>query len=170
MGATEISNSWDGEEPVTDSAVFNHPGVVITAASGDNGYLNWQSPEPAAIGHVGYPASSPHVVAVGGTRLSLTSEGAWAGESVWNGYGATGSGCSETFGAPPWQQELPNWSAVGCGSKRAVADVSADADPYTGARPEGRRRPRPARLGNGCRHQPSRATHSRHLCSGRRRG
>jgi hypothetical protein len=132
MGATEISNSWESEEPLADSAVFNHPGVVITAASGDNGYLNWQSPEPAAIGHVGYPASSPHVVAVGGTRLEITNEDAWAGESVWNGSGATGSGCSGGFEAPPWQRELPDWSAVGCATKRAVADVSADADPYTG--------------------------------------
>jgi hypothetical protein len=133
MGATEISNSWESEEPLTDSAVFNHPGVVVTAASGDSGYLNWGSSEPAAIGHVGYPASSPHVVAVGGTRLQITSEHAWAGESVWNdGSGATGGGCSEGFEAPPWQRELPNWSAVGCGTKRAVADVSADADPYTG--------------------------------------
>ncbi len=46
--------------------------------------------------------------------------------------GAGGGGCSESFTAPPWQQAVPDWSQVGCGSKRAVADVSADADPYTG--------------------------------------
>src|SRR6202042_2716974 len=33
---------------------------------------------------------------------------------------------------PSWQRAVPDWSQVGCGSKRAVADVSADADPYTG--------------------------------------
>jgi PKD repeat protein len=132
MGATEISNSWSGGEPATDSTAFDHPGVVIAAASGDDGYLNWQSQNLFARGTVGWPASSPDVVAVGGTRLSLTSEGAWAGETVWNGDGATGSGCSEDYEAPSWQRELPNWSAVGCGSKRAVADISADADPYTG--------------------------------------
>ncbi len=132
MGATEISNSWSGGEPATDSTAFDHPGVVITAASGDDGYLNWESQDLFARGTVGWPASSPHVVAVGGTRLSLTSEGAWAGETVWNGDGAAGSGCSEDYEAPSWQRELPNWSAVGCESKRAVADISADADPYTG--------------------------------------
>ncbi len=132
MGATEISNSWSGGESATDSTAFDHPGVVITAASGDYGYLNWQSQNLDAKGTVGWPASSPDVVAVGGTRLSLTSEGAWAGETVWNGDGATGSGCSEHYEAPSWQRELPNWSAVGCESKRAVADISADADPYTG--------------------------------------
>ena len=40
-GATEVSNSWGSVEPVADSPAFNHPGVVIAAAAGDNGYLNW---------------------------------------------------------------------------------------------------------------------------------
>ena len=132
-GATEISNSWAGGEPSTDSAAFNHPGLVITAAAGDDGYLNWDAPEEGERGFVGYPASSPHVVAVGGTRLELNSpSNTWKSETVWNGDGAGGGGCSEQFDAPPWQQELPDWSSVGCSSKRAVADVSADADPYTG--------------------------------------
>jgi PKD repeat protein len=132
MGASEISNSWSGGEPATDSTAFDHPGIVIAAASGDDGYLNWQSQNLDARGAVGWPASSPDVVAVGGTRLSLTSEGTWAGETVWNGDGAGGSGCSEHYEAPPWQRALPNWPAVGCEPNRAVADISADADPYTG--------------------------------------
>ncbi len=137
-GATEISNSWYGDEPPTDSAAFDHPGIVITAAAGDYGYLNWgfsgeAAPEEIERGAVNYPASSPHVVAVGGTRLELNSPAnTWERETVWNGYGATGSGCSARFAAPPWQLELPDWSIVGCGSSRAVADVAADADPYTG--------------------------------------
>jgi hypothetical protein len=141
LGATEISNSWYGSEPTADSAAYEHPGIVITAASGDYGYLNWdlreaggpEEPEEIEQGFVNYPASSPHVVAVGGTRLELNSPSStWEKESVWNGYGAGGSGCSERFAAAPWQQELPDWESVGCGSKRAVADVAADADPYTG--------------------------------------
>lgn len=129
-GATEISNSWGGEEPKSDSAAFMHPGTVITAAAGDDGYLDWYAKGKA---FVDYPAASPHVVAVGGTRLELSSpSNTWKSETVWNGYGAGGGGCSEHFEAAVWQRELPNWSAVGCGSARAVADVSADADPYTG--------------------------------------
>jgi hypothetical protein len=141
LGATEISNSWGGGEPASDNGVFNHPGIVVTASSGDYGYLNWFSetaPESAD-----YPASSPHVVAVGGTRLNLNATTkAWESETVWNdggvtggafkGAGAGGGGCSVPFTAPAWQQSLANWSSVGCGSSRAVADVSADADPYTG--------------------------------------
>jgi hypothetical protein len=51
---------------------------------------------------------------------------------VWNGNGAGGGGCSTVLTAAPWQQEVTDWSSVGCGEHRAVADVSADADPYTG--------------------------------------
>ncbi len=141
LGATEISNSWGGGEPVSDSPAFNHPGVAIVASSGDYGYLNWFSetaPESAD-----YPASSPHVIAVGGTRLNLNATSkAWESETVWNdggfsggalkGAGAGGGGCSVPFFAPEWQLTLGNWASVGCGSSRAVADVSADADPYTG--------------------------------------
>lgn len=136
LGANEISNSWagpeEGESPALENASpFNHPGIVITAAAGDDGYLNWDAPSYER-GYANFPASSPHVVAVGGTRLSLTEGGAWAGEAVWNGDGAGGGGCSAVFAAPSWQQSVSDWPAVGCASKRAVADVAADADPYTG--------------------------------------
>jgi len=42
LGAGEVSNSWGGSEPLTDSEAFNHPGTVITFAAGDRGYLNWE--------------------------------------------------------------------------------------------------------------------------------
>jgi hypothetical protein len=140
LGVTEISNSWGGQEPNADNSAFNHPGIVVTASSGDFGYLDWFSSEPAQAAN--YPASSPHVVSVGGTRLTLNAAKAWESETVWNdggesggkleGAGASGGGCSGRFGAPAWQLALPNWSAVGCGSTRAVTDISADGDPYSG--------------------------------------
>jgi hypothetical protein len=140
LGVTEISNSWGGQEPNADNSAFNHPGIVITASSGDFGYLDWFSSEPAQAAN--YPASSPHVVSVGGTRLALNAAKAWESETVWNdggesggkleGAGASGGGCSGRFGAPAWQLSLPNWTAVGCGSTRAVTDISADGDPYSG--------------------------------------
>jgi hypothetical protein len=140
LGVTEISNSWGGQEPNADNSAFNHPGIVITASSGDFGYLDWFSSEPAQAAN--YPASSPHVVSVGGTRLTLNAAKTWESETVWNdggesagkleGAGASGGGCSGRFGAPAWQLALPNWAAVGCGSTRAVADISADSDPYSG--------------------------------------
>lgn len=134
LGADEISNSWAGpeegeSEAAEQSSPFEHPGTVITASAGDSGYLSWDSQYP---GSVEFPASSPHVIAVGGTRLSLSRTGAWSSESVWNGDGAGGGGCSTVFPAPSWQIALSDWSAVGCAGKRAVADVAADADPYSG--------------------------------------
>ena len=137
LGATEISNSWGGPEvgittEEDQSDAFNDPGTVIAAAAGDEGYLDWGAEEESERGYPDYPASSPHVVAVGGTRLESTAGGTWKGETIWNGDGAGGGGCSTVLEAQPWQQSLPDWPAVGCGSHRAVADVSADADPYTG--------------------------------------
>jgi hypothetical protein len=150
LGANEISNSWGGSEPTTDSTTFDREGTVITAAAGDYGYLNWDAEEAEERGGVDYPASSPHVVAVGGTRLTLNSPGdTWKAETVWNGDGATGGGCSAEFPAPPWQLAESDWATVGCGEgRRAVADVAADADPYTGvavydSTPEGPRKAAP---------------------------
>ncbi len=63
LGATEISNSWGSSEfsgeTVEDAAFFQHPGVAITASTGDSGY------------GVEWPASSSFVTAVGGTTLTL---------------------------------------------------------------------------------------------------
>jgi|HubBroStandDraft_2_1064218.scaffolds.fasta_scaffold40774_1 hypothetical protein len=148
VGANEISNSWGGPECIEElgcageSAAFDHPGTVITVAAGDDGYRNWLIEEPQAH-YVNFPASLPQVVSVGGTRLStLGTSGEWTGESVWNdggesggvkdGHGAGGGGCSTQFTAQPWQRDVADWAQVGCGPDRAVADVSADADPYSG--------------------------------------
>jgi hypothetical protein len=138
LGANEVSNSWVGNEPLIDSEAFNHPGVVITAASGDRGYLNWGrgATEEELYGTragVNYPASSPHVIAVGGTSLEMKGiTGAWSEWSKETAWREGGSGCSLNFNAQPWQSEVSDWSSVGCEGRRAVADVAADANPYTG--------------------------------------
>jgi subtilase family serine protease len=116
LGATEISNSYGGSEfssEVSDTA-YNHPGIAVTVASGDNGY-----------GSFGYPAASPYVVTVGGTTLTLGTGNTYAGETVWSG---AGSGCSLYVAAPAWQSFL-----TACSGKRGSADVAADANPSTGA-------------------------------------
>jgi hypothetical protein len=134
LGATEISNSWgtpeEAVEELGESEAFNKPGTVITASAGDDGYREWGREEGA---FTSFPAASPHVVAVGGTRLqTLGIGGGWQGETVWNGSGASGGGCSTVFPAPSWQLEAATWSSVGCGEHRAANDIAADADPYTG--------------------------------------
>jgi subtilase family serine protease len=114
LGASVVSNSWGGSEfsgETTLDGYFNHPGVVITVSSGDNGY------------GVEYPAASRYVTAVGGTTLNLKTDNSWLSETAWAG---AGSGCSTYESKPSWQIDS------GC-SRRTVADVSADADPNTGA-------------------------------------
>ncbi len=139
LHASEISNSWGGPEGGGDSSAFNHPGIVIAAAAGDDGYLNWDQSEEAGPSYfegADYPAVSPNVLSVGGTALELNAEGGWASEVPWSaaaqGEGAGGSGCSGSLPAPGWQRSVPDWAQVGCGTYRANADVSADADPSTG--------------------------------------
>ncbi len=131
-GATEISDSWGGPECekgvcMTESSAFEDPSVVIAAAAGDQGFDDWDAPSAEERGSVDYPASSPHVVAVGGTRL-LQSHGSWQSETVWNdggqsakgergGYGASGGGCSSSFAAQAWQLSIPT------GDRSAVARI-----------------------------------------------
>ncbi|HLI60090.1 MAG TPA: S53 family peptidase [Solirubrobacteraceae bacterium] len=119
LGATEISNSYGGGEsssdPSYDSTYYNHPGIAITASSGDSGY------------GVQYPAASQYVTAVGGTTLNQAANARGWTETAWSG---AGSGCSAYDPRPAWQASNPIIAAV-C-SRRAEADVSADADPNTG--------------------------------------
>ena len=117
LGATVISNSYGGSDSSPRSA-YNHSGIAITASSGDGGY------------GVESPASFNTVVGVGGTTLSLGANNTYVSEKVWSG---AGSGCSSLNEAQSFQTSTPNWLATGCGAKRGVADVAADADPATGA-------------------------------------
>ena len=58
--------------------------------------------------HVDFPASSPHCLACGGTRLQASRD-AITGEVVWNDGalgGAGGGGVSSFFPLPLWQEGL----------------------------------------------------------------
>ena len=100
-------------------------GITITAAAGDNGSSDGVND---GKNHVDFPASSPHVLAAGGTSL-LVANGAIDQETVWNDGtqgGATGGGFSTVFARPSWQ------AAFGTQTGRGVPDVAGDADPETG--------------------------------------
>jgi streptogramin lyase len=102
-GATVVSMSYGFKETastVSENQYFGYPGVPVLVASHDTA-------------DVYYPAASPDVIAVGGTGLSGGQEYAWKG---------AGSGCSKYHSKPSWQKD------TGC-DHRAVADVSAVADP-----------------------------------------
>jgi subtilase family serine protease len=113
LGAVAVANSYGGAEDSSMLAAdphLRHPGVAITAASGDEGF------------QVEWPASSRYVTAVGGTTLRRAANARGWSERAWSG---GGSGCSKYEPKPSWQHD------TGC-HKRTVADVSADADPATG--------------------------------------
>ena len=114
-----ISNSFGTQGDVAESAypAWNNAattGIAVLAAAGDWGY------------GTSFPASSTNVIGVGGTTLAVSSTtGARTGETAWT---STGSGCSSYNLAPSWQV-IPGSP---CGSMKAVSDLSADADPYSG--------------------------------------
>jgi hypothetical protein len=119
-GAKYVSNSYGGteypSETSSDTEYYDHPGDVITASAGDGGY------------GVSYPAASPDVVAVGGTRLVAAADARGWSESVWgsaSGGEGTGSGCSADEPKPSWQTDTD------C-TGRIDNDISADAYPDTG--------------------------------------
>jgi kumamolisin len=135
-----ISISWGGPESswtqqsmtALDAACQSAAalGVTITVAAGDDG-----STDGGTGNNVDFPASSPHVLACGGTKLdangaTIVSEVVW--NELANKEGATGGGVSNVFALPSWQANAnvpkPSTSTGG----RGVPDVAGDADPTTG--------------------------------------
>ena len=91
----------------------NHQGVTFLAATGDSG-------SPGL-----YPAYSPNVVAVGGTKILFangTTDGTYGSETGWSG---SGGGFSTVEAKPAFQNSLS-------GNSRAIPDVSMDSQPSTG--------------------------------------
>ena len=134
-----ISISWGGPESTWttqamtafDSAAQDAAalGVTICAASGDNGSSDGVND---GANHVDFPASSPHILACGGTSLQ-SKNGAITSETVWNDGaqgGAGGGGFNNQFPLPAWQASANVKPPSGGG--RGVPDVSGDADPQTG--------------------------------------
>jgi len=107
-----ISNSYGGniKNGMQYNDRYNHPGHIIVASSGDDGF------------NVHFPAGSQYVVAVGGTRLTHSNNSRGWQETVWSG---ASSGCPKIVPKPAWQSDPL------CAT-RTIADVSADADPSTG--------------------------------------
>ncbi|MBR8253105.1 S53 family peptidase [Burkholderia ambifaria] len=115
-GASVVSMSFGGNEFNTETGFdshFNVPGVTFVASSGDSGT------------GTEYPASSPYVVAVGGTTLSTDTSGNYIGEAAWSG---SGGGVSTIEAEPAGQTGWP----VPVAGKRGVPDVSYDANPSSG--------------------------------------
>jgi kumamolisin len=109
-------------------------GIGVCVAAGDSGSSDGVGDN---ANHVDFPASSPHVLACGGTNL-VASSGGISSETVWNdgaSGGATGGGISGFFSVPAWQEGLSALTTAGSKqalTMRGVPDVSGNADPETG--------------------------------------
>ena len=139
-----ISISWGSAESAwTQQALTNFDaafadaalaGITVCCAAGDNGSADGVTD---GLAHVDFPASSPHVLACGGTSLHADAA-TIASETVWNNPagGATGGGISDVFPLPSWQAnaQIPPSANAGAHVGRGVPDVAGDADPATGYR------------------------------------
>jgi len=114
------------DDAIADAAAR---GTTVTASVGDSGSSEGESDGAA---HVDFPASSPHALGCGGTRLPTSGT-----ETVWNDGstgGATGGGVSDVFALPSWQASAGVPDRSGGGPGRGVPDVAGNADPDTGYR------------------------------------
>ena len=117
-GVSVVSLSWGSSEFSGESfwdsdfeTPTGHQGVTFVAASGDGG-------SPGI-----YPASSPNVVAAGGTTLRLGSGGSYQGETAWSG---SGGGVSADENEPAYQDGVQSTGF------RTTPDVAFVADRSTG--------------------------------------
>ncbi|MFH0907609.1 MAG: S53 family peptidase [bacterium] len=113
-GATQVSMSWGAAERSSQrkfESLFGTPCVSFIASSGDSGAGAF------------WPASSPNVLAVGGTTLILDTNSVILSEAGWSG---SGGGQSRFFPRPAYQN---GWHGS---TQRGVPDVSYSADPRTG--------------------------------------
>jgi kumamolisin len=137
-----VSISWGGpedswtaqartqmEQILTEGAAA---GVSVTVAAGDNGSTDGVTDGKQ---HVDFPASAPHALGCGGTKLTIQNSQI-ASEVVWNelpNEGATGGGISIEFAVPSYQSATKMPDDVDTGKPgRGVPDVAGNADPTTG--------------------------------------
>jgi hypothetical protein len=116
-GVVAISMSWGFSEMPNEASLDSnfttpsgHEGITFIASSGDSGTIE-------------YPATSPNVLAVGGTSLNLSSSGGYGSESAWFD---SGGGYSQFEPEPSYQESVQQTGM------RSTPDVAFDGDPNTG--------------------------------------
>jgi pseudomonalisin/xanthomonalisin len=136
LGECETDAKNDGSM-ATDDQTFEAgiaQGQTFAVSTGDSG--SYECGGKTSV--QSYPAVSPYVMAIGGTKVYTTSAGAWSSEAAWtcttstacSKSGGTGGGVSSTETAPSWQKSS---GVLGSSTKRGVPDVSFAGDPASGA-------------------------------------
>lgn len=123
------ASSWDSAERADLAKAFAAAatqGVCFCAASGDSSVDDGTNAASAD-----YPASDPNVWSVGGTFLSVGTNGVRTSEMAWGdgraGDEGGGGGFDPSIVEPTWQKGI-----VPSGAGRGVPDTSANADPNSG--------------------------------------
>jgi subtilase family serine protease len=135
-GVSAVSMSWGGVSRIAETAQELQDNLTFTTPAGHQGITFVASSGDTVDTLVSFPGSSANVLSVGGTTLTLNA-GAYGSETSWNqGFpgGSTG-GFSDVQGVPYYQTPVTSSTAflgdMGI-PRRAVPDVSYDANPNTG--------------------------------------
>jgi MYXO-CTERM domain-containing protein len=121
--AKQLSSSWAYSFPeLGDQQVFQEfvaQGQNLFQASGDNGAYSTGMP-------MIQPTDNPNLITVGGTHLTLGSDGGWQSEVAW---GPSGGGVSTNRVAlPAYQAGVASAANQGSAKYRNIPDVCAEAD------------------------------------------
>ena len=155
MGCDTMDTSADLLPVRNALAAAEGHGTSVFISAGDDGgydckgYGKFGQPDfstPPIDGEIGLSslASVPEATDTGGTTLSTDVHGVWASEEGWADYASTrgtGGGVSTLFTRPDWQRKVslppnPVFTQLPIrnpASQRLTPDVSADADPGSGA-------------------------------------
>jgi xanthomonalisin len=121
LGECETGAKGDGSVAAADQ-IFQAAiaqGQTFAVATGDSGADECKNGGTTPS----WPASSPYVLAVGGTTLSASTT-TWGGETAWIGGG----------GSPSTIEPKPSWqNAIVPGIKRGLPDIAMEGDPDSGA-------------------------------------
>ena len=123
--ASQLSASWSYPLDATSEQIFQQ-----FAAQGQS-FFNASGDADAWVGPVRTPSDDPYITIVGGTTLSMTTNGgSYISETSWNwgnGYG-TGGGISTTYPIPSWQRGINMGPSQGSGKFRNLPDVAMISD------------------------------------------
>lgn len=135
FGGCEIFPYQDGSMLAADEVLVEaaSQGQTMFASTGDSGGYCMAAVDtngaPGGVPMVEYPASSPYVVAVGGTDLFSNADGSYLGENSWE---AGGGGLSQFEYGPYWEASAQPVNSAGVVTMRGVPDVAMDASLETG--------------------------------------
>lgn len=136
FGECEWAAYLDGSMRADDNVMLFAAahGQTMFASTGDTGsscaLVGTNGAPGSGPPFVEYPASSPWIVAVGGTTATSNNDETYDGEVAWN---AGGGGLSQFENANSWMEPVQLTTGIlAAGNLRGLPDISMAADPNSG--------------------------------------